>query len=67
MEIEKFHFKTFNNIAIQPQDIENVIYELDGIGSVAVSTRDHIITVEYDENIVTPAEVRAKLDEYRLV
>lgn len=67
MEIEKFHFKTFNNIKIQPEDIENVIFELDGIEAVAVSTRDHLITVEYDDNIIAPAEIRAKLDEYRLI
>ncbi len=67
MEIEKFHFKTFNNIKIQLWDIENAIFELDGIEAVAISTRDHIITVEYDDNIIVPAEIRAKLEEHRFV
>ncbi|AKL95849.1 hypothetical protein CACET_c24030 [Clostridium aceticum] len=67
MQSEKFRFKSLNNTKLPPENIETILSALNGVYTVMTDVVDNTITVDYDDTQTSSAEIRAKLDENKLV
>lgn len=67
MQTDKFHYKSLNNTKIAKENIESIISALNGVNTVMMDVMDNTITVDYDDEKTSSAEIRAKLDENKLV
>ncbi|AOY77604.1 heavy-metal-associated domain-containing protein [Clostridium formicaceticum] len=67
MQTEKFRFKSLNNTKLPPENIETILSALNGVYTVMTDVMDNTITVDYDDTQTSSAEIRAKLDENKLV
>ncbi|SDK36638.1 heavy-metal-associated domain-containing protein [Natronincola ferrireducens] len=64
---EKYHFKSFNNTKVPPDNIKTILNALNGVNTVMLDMMDNTVLVDYDDTKTTSAEIRAKLDENKLV
>lgn len=67
MQTDKFRFKSLNNTKTSRENIESIISALNGVNTVMVDTMDNTITVDYDDLKTSFSEIRAKLDENKLI